>query len=92
MKQYISYEKLSKKKKRELDRQSRQIWGFDPTTRQRQSKKCYDRKKARRSYDEDAPFLYLFWLAAQRNRNGRRVSPCRCFRPCRSFSYQATLR
>ena len=33
-KKFVPYEKLSKKKKKELDRQKRQTWGdFDPTTR-----------------------------------------------------------
>lgn len=56
MKGLIPYGKLSKKKKRELDRESRQAWGFNPVTRRTKNKRIYDRKKARRSWDDDAPF------------------------------------
>lgn len=58
MEKFVSYEKLSKKKKRDADRKNRTVWAFDPRTRQGKNKKAYDRKKARRSYDPDAPFFY----------------------------------
>ena len=43
-KRFVPYEKLSKKKKKELDRQKRQTWGdFDPTTRLIICKKISDK-------------------------------------------------
>ncbi len=62
MKKFISLEKLSKKKKRELDKQKRAGWGsFNPVTRKPPNPKAYNRKKANRGKDEpfgDEPFLY----------------------------------
>ena len=53
MERFVPYQKLSKKKKREMDREKRNTWGpLDPVTRIRESKKTYDRKKAHR-WDED---------------------------------------
>ena len=54
MKVFIPYEKLSKKKQRELDRQKRGTWGsLSPVTRRPENKKAYNRKKARRWIDDD---------------------------------------
>ena len=55
-KKFVPYEKLSKKKKKELDRQKRQTWGdFDPTTRVESL--GYDRneekRKTKKAVDED---------------------------------------
>ncbi len=48
MEKFIPYEKLSKKKKRELDAQGRRTWGvLSPVTRKPKSSKAYDRKKSR---------------------------------------------
>lgn len=45
MKKFVPYEKLSKSKKRELDRQKRVTWGnVNPVTRKVESKKHYKRK------------------------------------------------
>ncbi len=53
MKVYIPYEKLSKKKKRELDRSMRSTWGaISPVTRVPVNKKAYNRKKAQRRFDD----------------------------------------
>lgn len=53
MKVYIPYEKLSKKKKRELDLQKRSTWGaMSPVTRVPVNKKAYNRKKAQRRFDD----------------------------------------
>lgn len=41
----IPYNKLSKKERKELDRQKRVTWGFSPVSRVKKSKKVYDRKK-----------------------------------------------
>lgn len=45
MKKFVPYEKLSKAKKRELDRKKRVTWGnVNPVTRKVESKKHYKRK------------------------------------------------
>lgn len=45
MKKFVPYEKLSKSKKRELDRKKRVTWGnVKPVTRKVESKKHYKRK------------------------------------------------
>ena len=60
MERFIPYQKLSKKKKRELDREKRNTWGpLDPVTRIRESKKAYDRKKARRRDDDHADAFFV---------------------------------
>ena len=41
----ISRSKMSKKARRELDKQKRVTWNFAPTTRIKQSKKVYSRKR-----------------------------------------------
>jgi len=49
MQRFIPYEKLSKRKKRELDRMQRGTWGgFDPVTRKPPLSRAYRRVKARR--------------------------------------------
>ena len=45
MKKFVPYEKLSKSKKRELDRKKRATWGnVNPVTKEVESKKLYKRK------------------------------------------------
>lgn len=59
MEKFIPYEKLSKKKRRELDRMRRGTWGaLDPVTRKPENPRAYNRQKARkRSFDPYAvPF------------------------------------
>lgn len=41
----IPYNKMSKKKKKELDDKKRVTWGFSPVPRVKQSKKIYSRKR-----------------------------------------------
>ena len=59
MVKYVSYEKLSKKKKRELNAKRRNSWGaLNPVTRKPANPKAYDRKKARKwSYDDSSAVL-----------------------------------
>lgn len=53
MKKYTSFEKLSKKKQMELNRQKRGSWGVvNPVTRKSADAKIYNRKKARKRSDE----------------------------------------
>ncbi len=52
MSKWIPREKLSKRARRELDKQQRQSWDFKPITRKVESAKRYDRKKTPRNrYD-----------------------------------------
>ena len=52
MEKYIPYEKLSKKKQRELNALRRGSWnGLDPVTRKAKNPKAYNRQKARKRSD-----------------------------------------
>ena len=54
MKQFVPFEKLSKRKQREITRKQRQSWGeLNPVTRVTKKLKAYDRAKARRLNDDD---------------------------------------
>ena len=54
MEKIITYEKLSKKKKRELDAKRRGSWGgVNPVTRKPENPKAYNRRKARK-WDHDS--------------------------------------
>lgn len=62
MERFIPYEKLSKKKKRELDAMKRGSWGgLNPVTRRPENPKAYNRMKAqgRKDRSDFEPF-YLF--------------------------------
>ena len=57
MEKFIPYEKLSKKKQRELNAMKRGTWGdFNPVTRKPASPKAYNRKTAR-SWKDDSNFV-----------------------------------
>ena len=61
MEKFIPYEKLSRKKKRELDKVRRGTWGeLSPVTRKAQSAKVYDRNKARKKIFDDSSFVLCF--------------------------------
>ncbi|MCL2495922.1 MAG: hypothetical protein FWF04_00720 [Clostridiales bacterium] len=48
MDKFIPYNKLSKRRQRELDRQKRRDWGsLNPITRKPQNPKAYKRQKSR---------------------------------------------
>ena len=63
MEKFIPYEKLSKKKKRELNAKKRTTWGpLNPVTRRSPDPRAYNRQKARRwKVDDhpDAPSVFL---------------------------------
>ena len=62
MDRYVPYEKLSKKKKKELDSKRRGSWnGVKPVTRREESKKAYNRKRALKRKD-DVPFQGFYPL------------------------------
>ena len=49
MEKHIPFEKLSKKKQKELNANKRGTWyGINPVTRKAKNSKAYDRKKARK--------------------------------------------
>ena len=68
MKNFIPYEKLSKTKKRELDKARRVTWGaLDPVTRNPRPSKAYNRSKARKwNYDDSSSVLCPYIAAAAR--------------------------
>lgn len=66
---FVAYQKLPKKKQRELDRQKRGSWGeISPVTRRAERSDAYDRKdqnrrwrsEARRETDHSGGFLFAF--------------------------------
>ena len=59
MEKFIPYEKLSKKKKRELDAGRRTLWAINPVTRRPENPKAYHRKKAQKWKDDSASVLLL---------------------------------
>lgn len=53
MEKFVPYEKLSKRRKRELDMQRRGSWGeISPTTRRTPNPKAYKRQKVRKWRDD----------------------------------------
>ena len=64
MDKFVPYEKLSKKKKRQLDAEKRGSWyGLKPITRKPKNPKAYDRKKARCWRDDSSNVLSSFQLS-----------------------------
>jgi len=60
MEKFIPYEKLSKKKKRELNSSRRGSWGvLNPVTRKSDHPKAYNRRKAR-NWNEPDPVPFAF--------------------------------
>lgn len=60
MKKYTPFEKLSKKKQRELNAQRRGTWnGVNPVTRRPENPKAYNRRKAQKWKDDSnsVPFV-----------------------------------
>ena len=62
MKKFVPYEKLSKSKKRELDRKKRVTWGnVNPVTKRVESKKLYKRKSRNFTDYSDVSGLWFFY-------------------------------
>ncbi len=60
MDKFVPYEKLSKKKKRELDLKRRKTWGrLSPVTRRPDDPKSYKRKKRMPADQDDPPDFLL---------------------------------
>lgn len=63
MANFIPREKLSKKARKELDKQKRTTWAFSPVTKKVESKKVYQRKKTAHAWKDDfsmSGFLFVF--------------------------------
>lgn len=61
MEKFTSYEKLSKKRKRQLNAAKRRDWGaISPVTRKPANPKAYNRKKARKWGDESTQNRVFF--------------------------------
>lgn len=60
MEKFVPFEKLSKKKQRELNAMKRRDWnGINPVTRKSENPKAYNRRKAQKRADFDSvPFLF----------------------------------
>ena len=83
MEKFVPYEKLSKKKKKELNAKRRQTWGINPVTRRPENPKAYNRKKARKRDLEDFPdALSSLFCYCTENNTVPFVSVC-VFRACR---------
>ncbi len=65
MEKFIPYEKLSKKKKRELDAGKRTAWAINPVTRKPENPKAYNRKKAQKWTDDSVSVLSLLFSRFQ---------------------------
>ena len=62
MQKYIPYEKLSKKKKREIDAIRRGSWGnISPVTRKPASPKAYNRRKEQ-NWKNDSGLCFDFFV------------------------------
>lgn len=61
MEKFVPYEKLSKKKQKELNAKKRGTWGaFNPVTRKPENPKAYNRQKARKWSDDSSSVPFLF--------------------------------
>jgi len=57
MEKFISYDKLSKKEKRKIDKARRQTWGeLNPVTRKPENSKAYNRRRAQ-AWKKELPSL-----------------------------------
>ncbi|MDR3209984.1 MAG: hypothetical protein LBT36_05110 [Oscillospiraceae bacterium] len=55
MEKFVPYEKLSKRKRQQLDKQRRRVWGaMNPVTRRPQNPRAYDRGKTRQWKDDSS--------------------------------------
>ena len=61
MEKFVPYQKLSKKKKRELDKARRGSWyGINPVTRKPENSRAYNRKKTR-TWSDDSWTVSFFY-------------------------------
>ena len=77
MEKFIPYEKLSKKKKRELDADKRTVWAISPVTRKPENPKAYNRKKAQKRMDDPGSVLSVFTGTDFRKTRRRDIMLCK---------------
>ncbi len=75
MEKFIPYEKLAKKKKRELDAARRTVWTINPVTRKPANPRAYNRKKAQKRFDDSGFCAFCFSALPGA---GRRAALSRC--------------
>ena len=68
MEKYIPYDKLSKKKKRELDAGRRTVWAISPVTRKSENPKAYNRRKAQKWTNDSGSVLSFFGIRLPKDR------------------------
>ena len=80
MEKFIPFEKLSKKKQRELNAKRRTVWTIDPRTRKPKDSNAYDRKKARKWSDDSmsVPFPFIFFNRGCRGSGGSASAKRQC--------------
>ena len=76
MEKFIPYEKLSKKKKRELDAGRRTVWAISPVTRKPENPKAYNRKKAQKWTNDSSfcAFCFFCFHSAEKDYKNHSVS------------------
>ena len=77
MEKFIPYEKLSKKKKRELDAGRRTVWAISPVTRKSENQKAYNRRKAQNRMDDPGSVLSVFTGTDFRKTRRRDIMLCK---------------
>lgn len=75
MQKFVPFEKLSKKKQRELNKKQRGSWGgLNPVSRKVESAKIYNRKKARHWKDVIPWPCFLLYLREQYDKMKKRAT------------------
>lgn len=60
MEKFVPYDKLSKRRKCELDRARRTTWGaMSPVTKKKDSATIYNRKKHRKEFDDSGSGAFV---------------------------------
>ena len=72
MDKFIPYEKLSKKKKRELNAARRGTWSLSPVTRRPENPKAYNRKTARK-WKDDSNSVPCFFRSSSAAQTGKPI-------------------
>lgn len=88
MEKFIPYEKLSKKRKRELDLKKRKTWAISPVTRKPEKPRAYNRRKTRKGDHEDFADASFTSVKKQRPRG---IAPVRPSSFTFSHLYSTTL-
>ena len=76
MARFVPKEKLSKKARKELNKQRRRTWDFSPVTKTVESGKRYNRRKNSHDRHEDYGMGDFYWLRKRRSRNAAAPAGC----------------